>query len=71
MIYFPCLFGFFCFSATLISHFKKNKNSIKKEAIFVGCGISSATLAHQLAQKGYQIIIYEKNSFIGGNCYDY
>lgn len=71
IIYFPCLFGFFCFSATLISHFKKNKNSIKKEAIFVGCGISSATLAHQLAQKGYQIIIYEKNSFIGGNCYDY
>ena len=45
--------------------------SYKKQAIFVGCGISTATLAHQLAKKQYQIIIYEKNHFIGGNCYDF
>lgn len=43
----------------------------KKQAIFVGCGISTATLAHQLAKKNYQVTIYEKNSYVGGNCYDF
>lgn len=41
-----------------------------KKLIIVGCGISSATLANKLANEGWDVTIYEKNNFIGGNCYD-
>lgn len=36
-----------------------------------GAGISGCTLARTLAEKGYKVNLYEKNKFIGGNCYDY
>lgn len=42
-----------------------------KEAIIVGSGISGATLANYLANKGWRITVFEKNNHIGGNCYDY
>ena len=45
--------------------------SIKKEAIIVGAGLAGATIANILAKKKYKIIVYEKNNFIGGNCFDY
>jgi len=41
-----------------------------KKAIIVGSGISSAAVANILANNGWDITIYEKNSFVGGNCYD-
>lgn len=42
----------------------------QKKAIIVGAGISGATLANILANKGWEITIYEKQNHIGGNCYD-
>lgn len=43
----------------------------KKEAIIVGAGLAGATIANILAKKNYKITVYEKNNFIGGNCFDY
>ena len=43
----------------------------KKEAIIVGAGLAGATVANILAKKKYKVIVYEKNNFIGGNCFDY
>ena len=43
----------------------------KKEAIIIGAGLAGATVANILAKKKYKIIVYEKNNFIGGNCFDY
>ncbi|XQP55422.1 MAG: UDP-galactopyranose mutase [Mycoplasmoidaceae bacterium] len=43
---------------------------MNKKITIVGCGISAATLANVLANKGWDVTIYEKQSFIGGNCYD-
>ena len=40
------------------------------KAIIIGCGFAGATVARQLAEKGYEIKIYEKRDHIGGNCYD-
>lgn len=44
---------------------------ISKEAIIIGAGLAGATVANILAKKNYKITVYEKNNFIGGNCYDY
>ncbi len=41
------------------------------EAIVVGCGLSGATAARCLAEKGYKVTIYEKRDHIAGNMYDY
>ena len=40
------------------------------KAIIIGCGFAGATVARKLAEKGYEIKIYEKRDHIGGNCYD-
>ena len=39
--------------------------------LVVGAGLSGATLAHKLAEKGHKILIIDKRNHIGGNCYDY
>lgn len=44
---------------------------IKKEAIIVGAGLAGATVANILAKKNYKVNVYEKNNFIGGNCFDH
>ena len=36
-----------------------------------GAGISGCCLANLFANLGYQVILYEKNNFVGGNIYDY
>jgi UDP-galactopyranose mutase len=41
------------------------------KVLVVGAGISGATIARQLAEKGYHITILEKRDHIAGNCYDY
>ena len=39
--------------------------------LVVGAGLSGATVARQLAEKGYKVTIIEKRNHIAGNCYDY
>jgi UDP-galactopyranose mutase len=44
-----------------------------KNVLIVGCGISGAVLARSLidSQKAKTIVIIDKRSFVGGNCYDH
>jgi UDP-galactopyranose mutase len=39
--------------------------------LVVGAGFSGATIARELAERGYQVSVIEKRSHIGGNAYDY
>jgi UDP-galactopyranose mutase len=41
------------------------------QIIVVGAGISGATLARKYAEIGKKVIVLEKRSHIGGNCFDY
>ena len=42
-----------------------------KQALVVGCGLSGAVIARELAENGYKVRILEKRNHIGGNMYDY
>lgn len=42
-----------------------------KYALVVGCGISGAVIARELAENGYMVRILEKRNHIGGNMYDF
>lgn len=42
-----------------------------KQALIVGCGLSGAVIARELAEKGYKVKILEKRNHIGGNMYDH
>ena len=42
-----------------------------KQALVVGCGLSGAVIARELAENGYEVKILEKRNHIGGNMYDY
>lgn len=42
-----------------------------KQALVVGCGLSGAVIARELAENGYKVKILEKRNHIGGNMYDY
>lgn len=42
-----------------------------KKALIVGCGLSGAVIARELAEDGYQVTILERRDHIGGNMYDY
>lgn len=42
-----------------------------KRALVIGCGLSGAVIARELAEKGFKINILERRSHIGGNMYDY
>ncbi|MGL4948022.1 MAG: UDP-galactopyranose mutase [Mycoplasma sp.] len=44
------------------------KNNKKK--IIIGAGVTGCSLANIFAKKGYVVEIYERNSHIGGICYD-
>lgn len=44
---------------------------MQKKALVVGCGLSGATAARLLAEKGYKVTIWERRNHIGGNMYDY
>ena len=43
----------------------------KIENLIVGCGISGATIARFLADKGEKVVIIDSRNHIGGNIYDY
>ncbi len=44
----------------------------KSKTVYIfGAGISGCTLARKLADANYKVNLYEKNKFVGGNCYDF
>lgn len=44
---------------------------MEADALVVGCGLCGAVIARELAEKGFQIQIWERRNHIGGNMYDY
>lgn len=48
-----------------------NNVNAMKQALIIGCGLSGAVIARELAEKGYIVIILERRNHIGGNMYDY
>lgn len=44
---------------------------LNKKILIVGCGLSGAVCAQELANKGFNIEILEKRNHIAGNLYDY
>ena len=41
------------------------------KVIIAGAGLSGATIANVLANKGYDVLVVDKRSTIAGNAYDY
>jgi len=41
------------------------------KVLVVGAGLSGATIARELAEKGNDVLVIEKRDHIAGNCYDY
>jgi UDP-galactopyranose mutase len=41
------------------------------DVVIVGAGLSGAVLAQEHASIGHRVLLLEKRSHIGGNCYDY
>ena len=41
------------------------------ETLIVGCGLTGAVIARNLAERGEQVTIWERRGHIGGNMYDY
>lgn len=44
---------------------------IQYDAIVIGCGLSGAVIARQLAEKNQKVLIWDRRNHIGGNMYDY
>ncbi len=42
-----------------------------KKALVIGCGLSGAVVARELAEHGYDVDIIERRNHIAGNMYDY
>ena len=42
-----------------------------KQALVVGCGLSGAVIARELADKGFRVLVLERRNHIGGNMYDH
>lgn len=43
---------------------------MKYNSIIIGSGIAGSVAARQLAEKGKKVLVIERRSHIGGNCYD-
>ena len=42
-----------------------------KQALVIGCGLSGAVVARELAEKGFKVKILERRNHIAGNMYDH
>ena len=42
-----------------------------KECVVVGCGLTGAVVARELAERNFKVYIIERRNHIGGNMYDY
>ena len=42
-----------------------------KRALVIGCGLSGAVIARELAEREYNVIVLERRSHIGGNMYNH
>ena len=42
-----------------------------KQALVVGCGLSGAVIARELAEKGFRVLILERRNHKGGNMHDH
>ena len=49
----------------------KNKKMAFYDIVVVGCGLSGATSARLLAERGFKILMIEQKKHIGGQIYDY
>lgn len=43
---------------------------MRNKALVIGCGLTGAVIARELADKGIKVTIWEKRNHIGGNLYD-
>ncbi len=43
----------------------------KTNFLIIGCGFAGATFANLAAERGYKVLLVDKRSHIGGNCYSY
>lgn len=41
------------------------------DCLIIGCGLSGAVIARELAENGRKVVIWERRDHIGGNMYDY
>ena len=42
-----------------------------QNVLIIGCGLTGAVIARELAERGHRILILERRNHIGGNMYDY
>lgn len=42
-----------------------------RKALVIGCGLTGAVIARKLAEKNYNVTIWERRNHIGGNMYDF
>ena len=49
---------------------KKTMNRITTDILVVGSGFAGCTVAERLASSGRKVLVIEKRSHVGGNCYD-
>ena len=45
--------------------------NMQKKILIVGAGLSGATIARELADNGYEILIIDKKPHIAGHCFDF
>ncbi len=42
-----------------------------KKVIILGAGVTGCVIAKELSQKGYEVILLEKNTYLGGGCHTF
>lgn len=42
-----------------------------EKVIILGAGVTGCVIAKELSQKGYEVILLEKNTYLGGGCHTF